>query len=211
MSEQMPKMHQAPCDPPIGEIRFGDTQDPEVATRLAAMFAEDQGVRAGGSIDWEAEHARGKARMAEVLGYLAEGRIVAGEALYHAAMIFQHGNCPEHFQITSQLAERAMQQGYPPAAWLYAASIDRYLMNTGKPQKFGTQYFAKGDEDFYLWPVDPATTDEERRRYNVPALAEAQQRAVQMNKQRTGVYRLLNMLLRYKVVRELAKRLRLLK
>jgi len=182
MSEQMPKMHQLPCDTPIGEIRFGDTQDPDIATRVAAMFAEDQGVRSGGEIDWEAEHARGTARMIEIMGYLAEGRIVAAETLYHAAMIFQHGNCPEHLQVTAQLAERAIQQGYQPAAWLYAASIDRYLMNTGKPQKFGTQYFAQGDEDFYLWPVDPATTDEERLRYNVPTLEEAKQRAVEMNK-----------------------------
>ena len=49
-----------------------------------------------------------------------------------------------------------------------------------KPQKYGTQFQKQGDV-WVLWEVDPATTDEERAKWDVPPLAEAKARAVQMN------------------------------
>jgi hypothetical protein len=50
-------------------------------------------------------------------------------------------------------------------------------MHQGKPQRFGTQYFAMGGDLPGLWQVDPATTDEERAEWDVPPLHEALDRA----------------------------------
>ena len=45
-------------------------------------------------------------------------------------------------------------------------------LETGQPQKYGTQ--------FQAWklrlPIDPTTTDEERAKFGVPPLAEAEKR-----------------------------------
>jgi hypothetical protein len=65
-----------------------------------------------------------------------------------------------------------METGYSDALWIYAATLDRYLMSLGEPQKFGTQY-TQMDGEFKQYPVDPATTDAERARYNVPPLSDS--------------------------------------
>jgi hypothetical protein len=49
----------------------------------------------------------------------------------------------------------------------------------GLPQKYGTQYRSVGGR-WVLYPVDPATSDEERARWDVPPLAEALRRAEEM-------------------------------
>lgn len=79
-----------------------------------------------------------------------------------------------------QLAKRAAELGSTqPARWLAAAAYDRWLMTGGRPQKYGTQY-RSADGHWVLHEVDPATSDEERTRWDVPALAAALRRADQM-------------------------------
>ena len=93
-------------------------------------------------------------------------------------MIFQHGGDLDSFWQAHQLALRAVDLGHEgkawwcSASWLAAASYDRWLMWQGKTQKYGTQYLVE-DGKPVLWEVDPATTDEERARWNVPSLAAA--------------------------------------
>ncbi len=53
-------------------------------------------------------------------------------------------------------------------------------MALGKPQLYGTQ-FRKEGERWVLYEVDPAVTDEERARWNVPKLEAAKARAAKMN------------------------------
>lgn len=137
--------------------------------------------------------AEDRARQREVIRYLEKGEINSADDLYHAAMIFQHGNCVEHYRLANQLAERALSKGSEGAKWLYAATLDRYLMNQGKLQKFGTQFVKFGpggvgpggivgpEGEWQLYPVDPTTTDEERARYNVPPLASQQEKAKRLN------------------------------
>jgi hypothetical protein len=79
------------------------------------------------------------------------------------------------------LALRGVELGCRPARWLAAAALDRWLMATGKPQRYGTQYRRIGSGPFELWQVDPETTDEERAAWDVPPLAEAQRRAEELS------------------------------
>jgi len=168
----MSQISYPPCDPAIGSFFFGEHESPEVTERLKELFAADQAARQADSIDWERLSEEDRQRRVEVLGYLTHGRLIAPESLYYAAFIFQHGNCPDHYQLAHQLAERALDGGFDQARWIFAATLDRYLLSIGQPQKYGTQFLVQEDGQWVLQPYDPSTTDEERARYNVPRLGE---------------------------------------
>jgi hypothetical protein len=102
---------------------------------------------------------------------------------YHAAMILQHGRTAEDFDLAHQLSLKAseLEPTDRAARWLAAATKDRYLMTLGKPQLYGTQFKRDPGGPWYLYPVDPSITDEERAKWNVPPLAEAKKRAEALN------------------------------
>lgn len=90
---------------------------------------------------------------------------------YHAAMIFQHGDTPSDYKQANDLAKTAMEMGLEQAKWLYAASLDRWMLSVNRPQKFGTQFITEeGGERKLRQPVDKTVTDEERAKYNVSPL-----------------------------------------
>jgi hypothetical protein len=60
--------------------------------------------------------------------------------LYHAALLFQHGDEPQDAWRAYQLAREATERGEGRARWLTAAAYDHWLMYQSKPQKYGTQY-----------------------------------------------------------------------
>ena len=104
------------------------------------------------------------------------------------ALVFQHGNCVMHYMLANRMALMGITAVSPDAdnqtmyrnlsKWLYAATLDRALMNSGQAQKYGTQYFSNSsDECTRLYVVDQRTTDAERKSYNVPTLEEAIARA----------------------------------
>lgn len=111
-------------------------------------------------------------RRVDVLNYVRNGDIHSPKNLVYAAFIFQHGNCPDHYLLANKLSRKALGAGDEEARWIFAASLDRYLMSLGEPQKYGTQYTWTRD-GFGLYPVDPNTTDSERAQYNVPPLQQA--------------------------------------
>jgi hypothetical protein len=93
--------------------------------------------------------------------------------LQEAGLILQHGNDTTDYWNAHELAMRAVKMGDTDASWLAAATLDRYLVTQRKPQKYGTQSFQNKETGKYeLYPVDPATTDEERAKWHVPSLAE---------------------------------------
>ncbi len=158
-----------------GELAAGQGADLVVSLRMAELFAADQAVRQMGLAGDPAQVAQGDAeRRIEVLGYLQAGKLQTPRNLVFAAYIFQHGDCPEHYLLAHRVAQAAMESGYEEARWIYAASLDRYLMSLGEPQKYGTQY-TWVDGEYTLYTVDPATTDAERTEYRVPPLSEAKQ------------------------------------
>ncbi len=140
---------------------------------MQVIYDEDQAARMGDAIDWEMLNREDAERRVEVMGYLQDGKLTTGADLYNAAFIFQHGNCPEHYKLANRLAAKAVALDYNDARWIYAATLDRYLLSRGKKQKFGTQYTSADGCTYVLEPVDPATTDAERAEYDVPSLAEA--------------------------------------
>ena len=147
---------------------------------LHDLFDEDQADRRGALPADRRRRDQHRRRRVERL--LAQGAVTDPDDLFRAAMVFQHGSDRAHYRRAHELAKRAAEQGSTrPARWLAAAAYDRWLLAGGLPQKYGTQYRSAGGR-WVLDQVDPATSDEERARWDVPPLAEALRRAQVMTR-----------------------------
>jgi hypothetical protein len=148
---------------------------------LRDLFEADQADRGSAVLPRDLIE-RDRSRRRRVAELLDAGAAHIGEDFFHAAMVFQHGETPEDYQRARDLAMHAAELGHRPGRWLAAAAQDRWLMHQGRPQKYGTQYMAKG-EVWELYKVDPETTDAERAEWDVPPLAQARARAEEMTRQ----------------------------
>ena len=122
--------------------------------------------------------------MSRVLELLAAGEVRTPEDRFRAAVILQHtprtwceGKLTslgtDNYLLAHYLSREAFEGGYERARWLTAASLDRYLVSSGRPQRYGTQRSLDRETGrMEVDPIDPATTDEERARWGVPPLAE---------------------------------------
>jgi hypothetical protein len=85
---------------------------------------------------------------------------------HYLAYLLIHGETTEDYQLAQEYAKMAVDMGSSVTKWLYAATLDRWLVSQGKPQKFGTQYkIVNGKKE--LFPVDKNTTDEERIEHGI--------------------------------------------
>ncbi|NPC81121.1 hypothetical protein HPC49_23200, partial [Pyxidicoccus fallax] len=143
---------------------------------LQRLFDEDQADRSpppSGPEGWKVVSERDAQRRARVKELMAQDALKNGGDHLAAAFIFQHGHAQEDFAMARQLGAEAAKRGHPVGMWIAAAAWDRWLMNAGKPQRFGTQYqFDPQTKQPKLYPVDPSVSDEERARWGFPPLAE---------------------------------------
>jgi len=86
------------------------------------------------------------------------------------------GSDARHDVETAQALAMAAFGALPAARPLAAAAFDRLRLLAGAPQKFGTQWLVR-DGRWELWEVDATTTDSERAKWGLPALAELRRRA----------------------------------
>jgi len=157
------------------------------SSELRAIFDADQSDRRDGLLPGAGDRDQG--RLARVRELIEDGSVQTAEDHFHAAMVLQHTPIVlgvedarrDNYLRAHDLARRAAELGHSKARWLAAAAYDRWLMTGNEPQKYGTQYHADGGR-WALWPVDPATTDEERAAWDVPALATARERADDMTR-----------------------------
>jgi len=120
---------------------------------------------------WErlsADDARRRARVVEII---SAGGARTGDDYFAAALVYQHGDDLDDFAKARDYAAKAVELGNERGRWLAAAAWDRWLVNAGYPQRFGTQYMCSPDCELREW--DESTTNEERARWNVPPLEEA--------------------------------------
>lgn len=157
------------------------------ADELKRLFDEDQADRTtapGKNIDWESVSMRDEAREQRVKELLRGGAFQSGADYYHAAMILQHSPEANDYLLAHDLCVIAISKGEQRAKWLAAASLDRFLMAIGRPQRFGTQFVSR--RSFHppkLVPVDPDIPDQLRRELNVPSLEEAKAKEAAMIKE----------------------------
>ena len=152
---------------------------------LYRMYQEDQGDRlSDADLDWLLINERDAKHRERARALLDSGLVKTSDDYFHAAMIFQHGDDSASYALARDLALIAVKLDSTNsiARWLAAAAKDRYLWSIGEPQWYGTQTHILDGK----WTIDPvdttAVTDEERRKWNVPPLAEARRRAEEVNK-----------------------------
>ena len=138
---------------------------------VAALCDADQADRrpAGGkSIDWSVVSPRDRTREARVLAIYRANALHTGADYFHAALVLQHSEDAHIHLLAHEMSVVAISKGERKAIWLAAAAEDRFLMNIGEPQRFGTQYRSDGpNTPMQLWVVDPAVTDQLRREMKV--------------------------------------------
>jgi hypothetical protein len=155
------------------------------SAELKLLFEADQRERAEhpphGTSEYEALRERDAGRRERVREMVAAGALTQAEDYYYAAMVLHHGGTVAEVEQAHELAMTATEMGYRPARWLAAATLDRWLMYQGRPQKFGTQIVPDGRRQ-RVWEVDPATTDAERVTWDVRPLAQQQARAAELSR-----------------------------
>lgn len=108
---------------------------------MRAIFEADQLARQNPSaIDWTVLGKEDEARRGRTSTLLQTGKLRNGADFLRAAFIFQHGSSSSDFLLAHSLAQVAMARGRPDAAWISAASLDRYLHSIGEKQIYGTQF-----------------------------------------------------------------------
>lgn len=103
------------------------------------------------------------AAVARALALHRDGALRTPRAKALAATLLLAADEPATVQVAQDLALAAMAS-HRPARRLAAEAFDRLRVLQGQPQKFGTQRRADGSP----WPIDPATTDSERAKWDVP-------------------------------------------
>lgn len=156
--------------------------------KIKKLFQEDIADRRKPNLDdcWLEVSKRDKERAREVRAFIEnyKGKLDV-QTLYYMGFILHHQGTKKSSSKARSLAGQGIKlckgkntKVCKQIRWLYAGSTDRLLRLKGEPQKYGTQYHRKKKGGEYkLYRVDPKTTDEDRKEFNVPSLAEAKKLA----------------------------------
>jgi len=141
---------------------------------VTALFNADQSDRKDpANINWKIISPRDQERRKNLQKIMNDGGLKTAKDYYHAAYIFQHGNSTNDFLLAHCLAFTSIAKGNkdPDAAWIAAATIDRFLQRSGKPQIYGTQTIITNGSPPTLEPYDRTLlSDSLRKAAQVPSL-----------------------------------------
>jgi hypothetical protein len=159
------------------EVQDSSASKPADNAELALMYQEDQSDRMpadGKPIDWKVVAPRDKVRETRAKELYTANQLKTGADYYYVAMILQHAATPEDYLLAHELCIVAIIKGEERAKWLAAASEDRFLMNIGRPQRFGTQYRTEGPGGpLRLYQMGEGVSDTLRAAFDVPSLNDA--------------------------------------
>jgi hypothetical protein len=167
------------CSPEVRQLQVPTEAssipiDAGASRKIQAIVDADQDARKNitADTDWQKLTREDQERRQQLLELIPLAATATDFA--NIALVFQHGDCTDHYLLANYFATLGMKEN-DLALWLVAATMDRALMNSGKAQKYGTQYIARDPQGkcFALYVVDPHTTDAERVALRVPTLEEA--------------------------------------
>lgn len=138
-----PTQNSCVTDPKVYEMKSHELQK---------IVTADQAERTG-NIDWTAIEKRDEARRKKVAEIFAEGCFKSAADYAAAALVFQHGNSPDHFFQTFTWAKKAVELGDKNQLRLMTLGLDRYLINIGHKQLFATQAGKPAPES--CWCLEP--------------------------------------------------------
>ena len=135
----------AAAEPPFLSCRDDMAKYKARSAELQTIVAADQADRPNNTLKPGAQD-RDRERRQRVGGIFGEGCLKDAKDFAAAALVFQHGDQADHFFQTFLWAKRAVELGDATQRLLMAWGIDRYLINVGHKQLFGSQLF-KSDSD----------------------------------------------------------------
>jgi len=124
-------------------------------------------------------------RIGEIFG---EGCFSKAEDYAAAALVYQHGDVPDHFYQTFIWSKRAVELGDVKQKHMMALGIDRYLVNIGQKQLFASQASKPDTNPETCWCLDPIEStfpDQMRKEISGNSLAEQTEWLKQMNAGKT--------------------------
>jgi hypothetical protein len=152
-------------------------EEPSVPNaEMKAIFDADQKARESTKTltdeDWKLIGKQDDERRAQTKKLLGTGQLHTGKDFLEAALVFQHGGLPEEYLLAHTLAVVSVAKGEPGAAWLSAATLDRYLQSIGRPQIYGTQFRVKTTDLYTQEPYERGiVSDAVRHQLGVPSMA----------------------------------------
>ncbi|GAB4447517.1 MAG: hypothetical protein OHK0015_51670 [Chloroflexi bacterium OHK40] len=129
-----------------------------------------------------ADPAGARRRCQRVIDLYAQGGVRDARDHFHAAWVMLCGETQGHYSMARMFARRAAELGEERAWTLLAMAWDRWLVASGRPQRFGTQII-KQNGRWSLGAVEPTVSDLQRALYAVPPLYVQRQRAEQLQQQ----------------------------
>lgn len=123
-----------------------------------------------------------RTRCQRVIDLYAKGAIEDSRDNFHASLVLLYGEQASHYDLARVFAQRAAKEGETRGWTVCAMAWDRWLLSTGKPQRFGTQIIKQGGR-WSLGEIDTKTSDLDRAFYGVPPLYVQQQRAEMLQRQ----------------------------
>lgn len=156
---------------------------------LKKMYEEDQSARKVEKIDWAKLKLEDEGRRAKVEEMAGKNQIKTANDFFYAAMIYQHGSDSVSYKKAWEYSRKSadMDPKNEDARWLTAASYDRYLLSTGKPQIYATQFIILKSK-WYLRDFDSTkATDKERVFYGTRTIKEIKEYLTKQNGEDNGL------------------------
>jgi hypothetical protein len=100
--------------------------------------------------------------------YKAGNTLLSNEDLVQLAFLFQHSPELDDYWKAHELGKDAGEEG----KWIAAVAEDRWLLNKGGKQKWGTQFLSGTEQAPMLSDEESGITDEMRMEMRVPPRAE---------------------------------------
>ena len=141
--------------------------------RLYAELQEDVAQhKTGERPDLELQQRHDK-RAADVRDILQKEPVESREDKLHAAVLLVETTDIRDLALAEKLGREAGAAGERRGFRVAAEAVDKSLVRRGLPQRYGTQYeWVTVLQQWRLYPIDPTTTDDERRSMQVPPLNE---------------------------------------
>ncbi len=163
----------------------GVPRNKSISEEINELFDNDQADRYALQGNWENLELVQKMvendtlrlkRGREIYAEYKEGNIeLTNDELVQLAFLFQHSSELDDLWNAHELGNNADEEG----KWIAAAAEDRWLLNKGEKQKWGTQFLNAKEQAPMLSDEESGITDEMRIERSIPVRAE--QLAAHMN------------------------------
>ena len=163
---------------PFQFLSYGQASKIKPSSEIDRIYLEDQQARQSPNPSapkpvYKSDDERKRA--AQKL--LESNNLHTGKDFEEAAVIFQHSHQSDDYLLAHTLAVIAVSKGNKDAIWIASASLDRYLMATGKPQIYGTQFITRPGQHATQEPYNrQLISDQLRKELQVPSQAEQEVR-----------------------------------